>query len=328
MLVRPVAEALETAGIVETMVRRSCQTSNAGAQSPAWQAVYVFHDTSDESLLCFELVPLMLEELERGRVDAFFFIRYWEGGKHLRLRFRSDDPDVIARLRRRLSRASTDNGTRPRIRPGEYEPEIERYGGPACIGLCETHFMLSSFHVWSRLRPNLRLAPDDLLRRVRLPAAAHDMMMIVRHAYGEPRPAIEFLRSYWNGWLLPSGAGRHERARELRRVLEREMDHQFGRIGDELKTHLLGAWRLRPDRTAEGLEGGPAEAYLAPADWSAGTASILAALRRAGLDFRSAAGKRSISGLIHMNNNRFGVLNRDEAFLAYLCERTLREAHA
>lgn len=91
-----------------------------------------------------------------GLLADWFFIRYWEGGPHLRLRARGlTDPD---RVRARLAAAAADvarpavdlppagsvpfaHGTVEEI---EYRPETDRYGGIAALPVAERMFCRST----------------------------------------------------------------------------------------------------------------------------------------------------------------------------------------
>lgn len=309
-------------GSAEAAVHRLCGATEDEGTASRWQSLYFFQDVPDESLICVELVPRMLDELSQGSIDAFFYIRYWTGGFHWRLRFRSEDPDASQRLHRDV----TKNGAAVvASRPGAYEREIDRYGGPGCIGTCEAHFMLSSLNAWRHLAGNLVLSPDEITRRVRLPRAAEDMMMTVGLAYEKPGTAMSFLRAYWRGWLVPREIPPRKSVHAIRLELEREMERQFTLLGAALKEHLVNQWRVGKSRTRGGGEEEGAAPHLGEATWRRGSEAVVNALRTAGLDFTGPSGHRAMSGLIHMNNNRLGVGNRDEAFLAYVCERTLQE---
>lgn len=121
--------------------------------------------------------PLAEELRAQGLITRFFFLRYFEGGHHLRLRFYGEQEALLTTVRSRLNVAASsffsehgysvtgplddgpagmdDTGWQPRqpyeeMRPicsfeyDRYEPETERYGGQAGLLLSEQQFEVSS----------------------------------------------------------------------------------------------------------------------------------------------------------------------------------------
>jgi thiopeptide-type bacteriocin biosynthesis protein len=84
-----------------------------------------------DELLATVVQPLLNELTHTGLIDTFFFVRYFEPGFHLRLRFHSHVPDfvapVLSRLNQRLQ-PYRQSGMVYRVQADTYEREIERYG--------------------------------------------------------------------------------------------------------------------------------------------------------------------------------------------------------
>ena len=147
--------------------------------SRQWVSVHAFHHGDQDALLLGGVRPLLAELRAAGLVEEFFFLRYWDGGPHLRLRFlppSTVDGDqlqrlVLDRLRRHLAahpapesaavadyprfapvlarrEGVTEYLRRPRpnntVRPVRYVPETERYGDGADLVAVERHFGESS----------------------------------------------------------------------------------------------------------------------------------------------------------------------------------------
>lgn len=114
--------------------------------------------------LLIDHVQLWIETLQnRGWIDRYFFIRYAEGGYHVRLRVHGQ-PDVLReQVQPFLQYAITNFYTEYAIAPGsppiitfdwlqnsgyvricEYEPEYAKYGGEKGMSLAEEHFAISS----------------------------------------------------------------------------------------------------------------------------------------------------------------------------------------
>lgn len=140
-----------------------------------WVAAHAFHDDIDTSLTTV-VGPLVAELESAGLAEEWFFLRYWDGGNHLRLRVRTREPDkvrdlVATRFRAYFAgrpapmRATTDEyaavaarlaaleGMREYTRqpyPADsvaflpYAPEYHRYGRGAAMDAVERHFGESS----------------------------------------------------------------------------------------------------------------------------------------------------------------------------------------
>ncbi|MCK8434310.1 hypothetical protein G3I77_15145 [Streptomyces sp. D2-8] len=166
----------------------------------------------------------------------WFFIRYWQSGPHLRLRIAGLSADARARVEQALRDRLTEAG---RLSPGEeplaeeayrqgasrlaaagetgvntsvhallppgvhradYDPEHERYGGPALMPAAESLFHLSSELV-------LRLAPlvTSEARRARL-ALRGTLSAAV--ALGGPDERAHYFargREAWRAWAADAG---------------------------------------------------------------------------------------------------------------------------
>ncbi|WP_441289691.1 thiopeptide-type bacteriocin biosynthesis protein [Sorangium sp. KYC3313] len=115
----------------------------------SWIYRKLFHDRGPEgegtdALLLGLIDPLVSELEQRGAIDRFFFLRYAEGGDHLRLRVRvapgHDPVDVAARV----DAAAACCAAVSRAEAAAYEPELEKHGGPAGMEIAERQFFASS----------------------------------------------------------------------------------------------------------------------------------------------------------------------------------------
>ncbi|MEU9133150.1 thiopeptide-type bacteriocin biosynthesis protein [Kitasatospora sp. NPDC048540] len=220
-------------------------TIDPAAPDPAgWHSLHLFLHSGTEGTDAFlteDLAPLLDALVATGQAAAWFFIRYGEGGPHLRIRVRAVDPEAAAGLPATLAKLA---GARPAVegtwpsRHGEvrevpYEPETERYGGPLALPVAEQVFTVSSQVAVRALREQPRGA-----RRL---ALAADLAHTTAAALGLDRlAAAQWLRRHAASWrwitevtLLPGAvvhakvnsvyAGQHEalaqRARALHEAL-------------------------------------------------------------------------------------------------------------
>jgi lantibiotic biosynthesis protein len=113
-----------------------------------WLFAKLYCSPSHADRLLLELVkPLVEESQSAGDIDGWFFVRYGDPSWHLRLRLHGDpgvlNARVLPRLRNRAEQHSV-LGTLWRLRFDTYEPEAERYGGAAAIGIAERLFQFDS----------------------------------------------------------------------------------------------------------------------------------------------------------------------------------------
>ncbi|MBF7073480.1 thiopeptide-type bacteriocin biosynthesis protein [Glaciecola sp. MH2013] len=150
-------------------------------QTPRWHAVHIFlsDPQQTESFLVDVLAPNAQKLLQEKRISQWFFIRYWQGGPHLRFRFFCSDSNLISEVIDTLSVAAQHykapkaltkeeyyqqhsfDGEAQDIEtlawysdgsvvPIDYEPEYQRYGGKHALLPNETLFCQSS-HLASAL---------------------------------------------------------------------------------------------------------------------------------------------------------------------------------
>ncbi|WP_437578268.1 thiopeptide-type bacteriocin biosynthesis protein [Sorangium sp. So ce887] len=115
----------------------------------SWIYRKLFHNLGPEGegtdALLLGLIEPLVSGLERsGAIDRFFFLRYAEGGDHLRLRVRvapGRDPEGVAA---RVDAAAACCAAVSRTEAAAYEPELEKHGGPVGMEIAERQFFASS----------------------------------------------------------------------------------------------------------------------------------------------------------------------------------------
>ncbi len=247
-----------------------------------WLAAHVY-TPAPRALLLGAAVPLFMHE----DVRRFFFVRYGEGGPHLRLRFLVDDPQ-----RFRPIVASTLADLEVRFMP--YEPELERYGGTDGIAVAERQFDASS-------RTVLRV-----LHEGRDPLAAA-IAMHVTFAAAMGVDAVPFFAALtrdfvrWHPDYVAEPAA-------------------LDRIAADYEARFTAQRAALVEPIAALAANREPEPWLA--EWTAGMHAIERELDALPLDART---RHSIlASYVHMTNNRLGVANPDEPYLAYLIKRSLQ----
>ncbi|MEZ5443051.1 MAG: lantibiotic dehydratase [Lysobacterales bacterium] len=100
-----------------------------------------------DRLLAGTLAPLAEQLRQQGHCSHWFYIRYGDPDWHLRLRFQGQPPRLLGQLLPRLH-ACLDQLVAEqqlsRVEIGSYQRELERYGGPEGMALCEQWFAQES----------------------------------------------------------------------------------------------------------------------------------------------------------------------------------------
>ncbi|MET9914133.1 lantibiotic dehydratase C-terminal domain-containing protein [Streptomyces sp. NPDC006476] len=318
------------------------------AAGPDWVCAHIFYDTDQDALLTGCVRPLVQALTANGLVQRYFFLRYWEGGPHVRLRLllaRAADraeverlaatriraflaatpsPDVVdrasfAQVAEDLAGLEGRSGHDQAVRPNNtveflpYEREHEDYGYGAAIAAVEGHFFDSSELALSVVAAGTTLEQRSLL--------AFDLVIGVFALCDEVR----------EGWVrhggppLPFGSGPEAADVEPRYRAQRE----------KLRGRALRTWRM-----ADRPVGADHRAYwlaslrrmreeLHVLEETGGFASEWAASPLAEpLDLAATAHPATSLVLLrcaHLINNRLGLTLWQENQLRFLVGRVLAE---
>ncbi|HEY0512118.1 MAG TPA: thiopeptide-type bacteriocin biosynthesis protein [Thermoanaerobaculia bacterium] len=301
------------------------------AEAPAeWASYHIFYHEPGDRVLLRLVLPLLRELRRRGRISRFFFIRYGEGGPHVRLRLLHAPRHrerIDAGVRRAAARffarwparpLSDDDADRqawyllvndarsdvahPNNSVAEipFEPEVERYGGGALIEPSLDFFHASSacvLHLLAR-HPGLdkprRLGLGlRLLWRQALGFAAHRQEIAELVAYATP---------------------------EQRSPLAERADREFEARADHY-VRLL--WELLREAIA-GLQAAESDPGIADGLLTAAARRLRQQVAGAGEEARW----RILGSQLHMTANRLGLLKPEEVYLGRILWRALQRAEA
>ncbi len=318
-----------------------------------WLAAYLYRAEPWERFLQEAVRPFVAETLEAGLAAGYFFIRYWERGPHIRLRFLGD-PDVLARrLKPRLDDFFGEYFKRhpserrepeyPESFPEEqrwfpndtvqyidYEPEVKRYAGPAGMPIAETQFQASSDAVLALLGDE----PDY----DRALGAAIQMHLTFAHSLGLSLSDLRcFATLVFRGWLGRAYAYKQDAEQDYHLKMQEETLAAFRTTFENQRDTLVSFGQTLWSALDENVEF--EQEWLNK--WRADIRVFgreFGAARDAGLlelpDYRFPRSEEMpvseelqrywfvLESFVHMTNNRLGVLNRDEAFLGYLIRET------
>lgn len=273
-----------------------------------WIAVYLFSDLGFESIIT-ELVGKLVEDPAiASKMRLFFYIRYWEGGPHVRLRIlptagkhKQKIIDVVEVESHRYFSVAKKSGSY-QIEFCEYKRETQRYGGAEMMNISEGFFKSSSQTVMKVLQKYSLQWSEQLALGIAIKMHAIFANTVV-FDIGEIR---SLFGTVVNNWILyaikPDNIGNipfdysDNMMRIFKRSFEVQMD-RFGRIFDSSlhvgnQTDWEEYWRME------------------------------CLLFRKQIDALMPAGEKELIQIydshIHMTNNRLGIRIRDEAFIAFV----------
>lgn len=318
-----------------------------------WLAAYLYYEQPWETFLVQAVKPFVEQVYRHAGVAQYFFIRYWERGPHIRLRFKGQEDclqrEVKPALEAYFGRYFAQNPA-PRHDPPwtaelpadqrwfpnhsvqfiPYEPELERYGGPASMLIAEKQFECSSRAVLSLL-PN-----GDNWRYERALGAAIQLHLGLARAMEMDLQEAKLFFSYiayaWEGMAFrPQPDISKQEAQENRRALLHAFGESFARQKETLTHYHQAMWQA-----LDGGNGQPEWLACWLHDMAATGRQLRAAQAKGELllpqirpnpDFNVSPEHQQLWPLlesyVHMTNNRLGILNRDEAYLGYLIKNSL-----
>ncbi|NUT46116.1 MAG: hypothetical protein HOV94_02180 [Saccharothrix sp.] len=309
-----------------------------------WVGAHVFHRGDQDLLVRQALAPLCEELTGAHRIAGWFFLRYWEGGPHVRLRLLATAPtdEIRAEVTRACARHLADHPSPPddwsqreyeatarrraegerlirwdrRLRPVDsvefiaYEPEHHAYGEGRALQAVERHFTDSS-----------RIAVPLLSVRHDRRAAAALAMLTLTVAVCEPdldRAATRFAAARTG----QAANVRAERRDDLRDQTRRLWEQASATPSAEPPTDPLAAWWLSIRALHGTLVDLRARGDFAPVDALSPFAGLARALRP-----EDPAVPYVVLRCAHLLCNRLGLPAVTEARLAFLAARTLSELH-
>jgi hypothetical protein len=304
----------------------------------AWGSLHIYHHADHDALLVGCVAPLSRWFKSEGLASLVFYLRYWRGGPHVRLRFlapdpvareaalavahvsvtdhlrlypsdRALDPKAFRAVERQFAELEGEPIEDAPLRPDNscwiepYEPELAKYGGVRGAAIAEVLFDAST----SVALPLLEQAIVSPGKRL---GHAFCMLLAGSIAFGVPIDELPaFFASYhrmWARYVHASAAG--------------DWGTRLAENRDRLAEHA------RPL-----LEGKPSPQTSVRA-WQEAMTNAGAAVRtKAILDEVRApipAEHKHLFLLVnylHTHNNRLGVTTAEEAYLGFLVQHVVED---
>jgi thiopeptide-type bacteriocin biosynthesis protein len=323
------------------------------ADGSTWLSAHLFCMPPWEPLLVQAVQPFVQELLNKEWITGWFFIRYWEKGPHIRLRLRGQktiiERDVKPLLEQHFKAWFAANPTQRndldasgKLHPFaenwfpndsviyiDYEPEIERYGGKeAGIAIAEDHFQSSSTAVTGALAQNPNWTYSRSL------GMAIQLHTSFAHCCGFSRTeALALFNRLYEAWLphayyhetLTDEATitrKREEVLEAFRITFEKHKPQLAAFaatlwqalsdGEEFADEWFNQWLQEVKATDRNFREVRNSGKIVLPAWYGGLQ---------GLDEPTMQQFAVYESYFHMTNNRLGLFNRDEAYVAYIiCE--------
>lgn len=330
------------------------------SQNENWLSAHLFYNEPWETFLREAVTPYIETVLKTGIAQSYFFVRYWEQGPHIRLRFKGDPKALNEVLQPNLiEHFNTYFETNPSIRTDpeypenfplkhkwlsnnsihfkSYFPEFDRYGGSSGMVLAEEQFQLSSATVLDYFSTQ-----QDANAYHEILGAAIRLHLGFVYSIGlSVKEAIAFFEMIFENWL-PAAFEIFETNTPEKIIVEKmkETISLFSKSFEEQKEDLIpfhknlwedlksgekfdddvfNNWIKENRRLSLTLSEAAESGKLSP---------------RSDLYVMSEELSRKLSennqllwhifaDYVHMTNNRLGISNQDEAYLAYLMMRSL-----
>ena len=327
-----------------------------------WMAAYLYYNEPWETFLVEAVEPYVRTVMKNEIAEQFFFIRYWERGPHIRLRFKAEtqiiteilQPNLIEHFQTYFE-SKPSNRTEPNypesfpdqfkwvannsIQFVDYLPEYDRYSGFKGMEVAEKQFMISSQVVLHYLRSKKATwTYDEAL------GTAIKLHLSFASALGlRGEDMYNFFKFYFQNWLPSSFRylDKNVNPEDLDRMAV-ETVSSFVELFESQKEGLVSFHKTLLDALAEGMAF--EEEILNY--WIMGHQQLKSELdlyyengllkkrpdnlksfyhKANGLTSRQKTIWQIYADLIHMTNNRLGIHNKDEGYISFIILKSLEQ---
>lgn len=322
-----------------------------------WISVHLFYHGDLSALLVGCVQPLLIRLEQSGLISAYFFVRYWQGGPHLRLRLLPRTASAAAPIMDEVRQAATGYFQQypapDSLDPGRYQeisgylslmefgraesgplypnnsvhflpyvPEYEHYGGQQAMPSIEEHFWESSAIALALLRQGV-----DRKQRTAHSTAA----MLLTAALEDPTrtATARVIEHFYFSWeRMPASLrtqllARFDQQYEQQRQRLERLSAQLLQLSAQAEPDLdgfstaLGRWLRSIRQLYRKLQELDQAGLLLPQPPSARPARPSSITIGTPLSV--------VLRCAHMHNNRLGLLILEEAYVLHLLKCALSE---
>ncbi|MEV8229696.1 thiopeptide-type bacteriocin biosynthesis protein [Streptomyces sp. NPDC079167] len=305
-------------------------TGTERTHAGAWSPLHLYLPMSLQPGFLRDVIRPVVHEA--GVRDRFWYLRYWQGGPHIRFRLHDVPEQVVESVRGRLTAAmpaldaeqraeyaqqsshqpglAALEGAEPEevraagtVESAVYSPESAKYGGVTGLRIAEELFRSTSDAALDILAglSDRQLASSPTGHALRV------MAMSLKGSGLDMAQSQDFLGRYeddWRSWVPPGYDENWPKIYDRTRSKVAELCRAVWIDGSTDVFHDIYAQALRSTRKAQtrSTDGDVAELVLEGTPYA-----------------------HCLANYIHTTNNRLGILPVAEAFLAYVIRRALSE---
>lgn len=327
-----------------------------------WLASHLYYEGDLQKLLLDAVEPFIRKVMDQKQANSFFFIRYWDKGSHIRLRFKGFQHIVEKKLQPGASRYFSEYFTKhPSVRGTNYnladypdahtwyandsvhflpyEPETDRYGGAIGVLIAEQQFEVSSRTVLKILQ-TMPSPTDDSSVYDRLMGAAIQLHVGLAYCLQmQKKEAKDFFERVYKAWFHRAFTLHKNQTEQLQANEQQALEifeKRFYSQKQLLVPYINTLWSVL-EKNIE-FEDEWMNQWLTQMQQiccrlkDAFTHGTLQCPSQNYFQYETNAMQKYlypiIESYIHMTNNRLGIINRDESFIAFLIYKSLSLTNA
>ena len=272
-----------------------------------WLSLHIHFSGDANALLRQAIAPFISSWKGYLSPDSpWFFIRYWEGGSHIRLRFNvnpAHHKSITESLDNDFLQFSSTSFKIEKVLIANYNPEVNRYGNGKSIAWAERYFATSSSYILNwLLKMNGHKQPTSQAIQLHLVLLYHSGLKLCK--------IIILCDFFINGWL--------PRLYRKGFPMEQEKEYwlnQFEQIFLPKKEMIC----LAASSFWASIAGDILNEELT--QYSISCREIMDIYHAEA--FSEFKFQEIISSLMHMTNNRLGIGNQEEAYLLYVVKNCM-----
>ena len=310
--------------------------------SKIWVAAHIYQSDDYSRFVVRAIKPFIQKINQLVDAEHYFFIRYWEKGPHVRLRFKIEAKNEEY-LRKELVQYFTQyfeqNPSKRSPQPDDrnlfpdnsihflpYEPETDRYGGEAALLVAEEIFYASSKTVLSKME-------EEWTYELALGSAIQLHLGLAFACEMSNEEAIDFFEFVCQNWLslasYPPGTKLiSTEIQDLKEKTISSFEKSYEEQSEEIDAYIEEVWSQLHDSQHE-LDD-RMKSWVLELKSAFGKLKTLKDEKRVFIkgkpvDYEKSALWPILDSYVHMTNNRLGLLNRDESFICFLLTKGLKK---
>jgi thiopeptide-type bacteriocin biosynthesis protein len=305
-------------------------------QEATWISAELHYNGKLEHFLAKSVKPLIDSIIQTGIANRYFFVRFFDNSQYIKLRFQSNENNINSLIKphiqehfKEVYKHKTDTPISQKVDNllfDNYEPEIKRFGGMYGMSIAEQHFEASSNVVLSFINEKVKSWNYETAL-----GSAIQIQLGFAHKLGmNINECIEFFRYYYQLTLHFNLQNTSVHKADLLKFFDEGFSYQEKQLtgfhskmwtllednstfDDEYYNKWLSQCGLTKDYYADAFNNFDIDYHID---------EVLVSTINEVSDYKLFLWPQ-FANLLHLTNNRLGIHNRDESFLAYVMFKSL-----